>query len=150
MITVNRIGTPHASSPTTFSFQWLTHSTGAQSEGSAPQINSLAVHQLTFYHFYPVAEKAQAPKSRWTGFGSEQPECAARQTATPKFAQCNDRIKNPIELKVLKVLRGLLLKKSPKWGAGQSPATFRDLKFFGRNFVNGLVYGGIFCYNRSN
>ena len=41
---------------------------------------SAFVHQLTFYHFYPVAERngKPLPKSRLTGFGSEQPEFAAR------------------------------------------------------------------------
>ena len=44
-------------------------------------------HQLTFCHFYPVAERngKPLPKSRWTGFGSEQPEIAARNTATLKI-----------------------------------------------------------------
>ncbi len=38
------------------------------------------VHQLTFYHFYPVAERNGKPlsKSRSTGFGSEQPESVER------------------------------------------------------------------------
>ncbi len=77
-------------------------------------------------HFYPVAEKGGKPpsKSRLTGFGSEQPEFVAWNPATPKSVQCNDRYINPIEFKVLKVLRGLLLKKSPKWGLGQSPKVF--------------------------
>ena len=63
-------------------------------------------------------------KSRWTGFGSEQPEFVARQTATSKSAPCKKRIKNTSWLKVLKDLRGLLLKKSPKQGLGQSPKVF--------------------------
>ena len=44
--------------------------------------------------------------------------------ATPKSVPRKDRIKNTNELKVLKVLRGLRLKKSPKWGLGQSPKVF--------------------------
>ena len=48
---------------------------------------SAFVHQLTFYHFYPVAERAQAHKSRSTGFGSEQPEFVARSMATSESAQ---------------------------------------------------------------
>ena len=43
--------------------------TGAQSEGSAPQINPPSVRQLTPYHFYPVAGARRQPtKSRWSGF----------------------------------------------------------------------------------
>ena len=34
--------------------------------------------KVFFYHFYPVAERAQANKSRLTGFGSEQPELVER------------------------------------------------------------------------
>ena len=41
--------------------------------------------KVFFYHFYPVAERAQANKSRWTGFGSEQPGIAARNMATFKI-----------------------------------------------------------------
>ena len=43
------------------------------------------------YHFYPVAEMRQGNKlppphkSRWTGFGSEQPEIAARKTAASEI-----------------------------------------------------------------
>ena len=49
-------------------------------------------------HFYPVAERNGMPlsKSRWTGFGSEQPEFVARNTATPKFAPQKERGKNPL------------------------------------------------------
>ena len=36
---------------------------------------------------------------------------------------------NPIGLKVLKVLRGLLLKKSPKQGLGQSPKVLKICEF---------------------
>ena len=35
--------------------------------------------KVFFYHFYPVAERAQANKSRLTGFGSEQPEFVKRK-----------------------------------------------------------------------
>ena len=38
-----------------------------------------------------------------------------------KICTTKKRIKNPLVMKVLKVLRGLLLKKSPKQGLGQSP-----------------------------
>ncbi len=65
--------------------------------------------------------KLPLSKSRSTGFGSEQPEFVARNTATPKSVQRKNRYINPIAFKVLKVLRGLLLKKSPKQGLGQSP-----------------------------
>ena len=69
-------------------------------------------------------QQAAAPKSRSTGLVSQQPEIVARNMATPKSVQQNARGKNPLALKVLKVLRGLLLKKSPKWGLGQSPKVF--------------------------
>ena len=60
----------------------------------APRILSSSAHQLTFYHFYPVAEKGGKPpsKSRWTGLGSEQPEIVARNMATLESVQCKDRI----------------------------------------------------------
>ena len=68
-------------------FQRITHSIGRNPQG-APRIPPLSLRPFTkLNHFYPVAEKAQAPKSRWTGFGSEQPEFAARNTATPESAQ---------------------------------------------------------------
>ena len=72
-------------------------------------------------------EKRQLSKSRWTGFGSEQPEFAARQTATPEFAQRKNRDIKPLAVKVLKVLRGLLLEKSPKQGLGQSPKVLSNI-----------------------
>ena len=53
-------------------------------------------HHLTSYHFYPVAERAQAHKSRSTGFGSEQPEFAARNTATPKSAPTKRKREKPL------------------------------------------------------
>ena len=59
---------------------------------------------------------------------SEQPEIVARNMATFKIRTTNDRINNPIAVKVLKVLRGLLLKKSPKQGLGQSPKVLNRLK----------------------
>ena len=63
-----------------------------------------AIRPLTnLNHFYPVAEKAQAPKSRWTGFGSEQPEFEARNMATSESAECRERIEIPL-LKVLESL----------------------------------------------
>ena len=72
----------------------------------APQATDEGVPLLTnLNHFYPVAERRQGNKlppphkSRWTGFGSEQPEFATRNTATPKFAQRKNRTQNPIGLK---------------------------------------------------
>ena len=53
--------------------------------------------------------------------GSEQPEIVARNMATLKFVPHKNRTTPPLAVKVLKVLRGLLLKKSPKQGSGQSP-----------------------------
>ena len=71
-------------------------------------------------HFYPVAERAQAHKSRSTGFGSEQPEFAARNTATLKSVQRKRQNHKSNWVKVLKVLRKLFQKFS-KQGSGQSP-----------------------------
>ena len=51
-------------------------------------------------HFYPVAERAQAHKSRSTGFGSEQPEFVARNMATSESVQQKRESKIPL-LKVL-------------------------------------------------
>ena len=81
----------------------LTHSTGVQSVGNDPRVVP-PVRHLTSYHFHPVAERRQGNKlpphkSRWTGFGSEQPEFVARNTATQKSVHRKDRIKNPLELK---------------------------------------------------
>ena len=50
--------------------------------------------------------------------GSEQPEFAARNTATPKFAQHKERDINPIELKFLRS-RGFF--QEAPCGFGQSP-----------------------------
>ena len=44
--------------------------------------------------------------------------------ATLESVQQKERDNNPFALKVLKVLRGLLLKKSPMQGLGQSPEVF--------------------------
>ena len=63
-------------------------------------------------------EKRQLHKSRWTGFGSEQPEIAARQTATPKSVPRKNRDINPIELKFLRS-RGFF--QEAPCGFGQSP-----------------------------
>ena len=41
------------------------------------------------------------PKSRWTGFGSEQPEFVARNMATQKFVPQKDRFKKTNLVKVL-------------------------------------------------
>ena len=72
-------------------------------------------------------ERRQPPKSRSSGFCSEQPEIVARQMATLESVQQKERDNNPFALKVLKVLRGLLLKKSPKWGLGQRPKVLKVL-----------------------
>ena len=41
--------------------------------------------------------------------------------ATSESVPRKNRDIKPLAVKVLKVLRGLLLKKSPKWGSVQSP-----------------------------
>ena len=50
-------------------------------------------------------ERRKPCQSRSTGLVSEQPEFVARNTATPNLVQRKDRIKNPLALRVLKVLR---------------------------------------------
>ena len=59
----------------------------------APRIPSRFPFLTNLNHFYPVAERngKPLPKSRWTGFGSEQPEFVARNTATLKI--CTTKIK---------------------------------------------------------
>ena len=47
-------------------------------------------------YFYPVAERAQAHKSRLTGFGSEQPECVERKRQHSNFAPRKHRGKIPL------------------------------------------------------
>ena len=62
-------------------------------------------------HFYPVAgERRQPPKSRSTGFCSEQPEFVARQTAISEFVQTKSKEQKSPCLKFLKILRKLLLR----------------------------------------
>ena len=94
-------------------------------EAEQPASRSAFVHQLTFYHFYPVAERNGKPlsKSRLTGFGSEQPEFAARNTATLKI--CTNK-KKGVKIPLLKVLESLenFFQEVFKWGSGQSPETF--------------------------
>ena len=69
-------------------------------------------------HFYPVAERAQAPKSRSTGFGSEQPEIVARNTATSESVQTKSKgVKSPC----LKFLRSRGFFQEAPCGFGQSP-----------------------------
>ena len=74
-------------------------------------------------HFYPVAERngKPLPKSRLTGFGSEQPEFAARNTATSESAQQKRGSKIPL-IKVLAV-KGLL-SRSPLWVRGNAPRSY--------------------------
>ena len=82
-------------------------------------------HQLTSYHFYPVAGARRKPcQSRRTGLVAGAAGIRSTDMATIESVQQKERGKNPFALKVLKVLRGLLLKKSPKWGLGQSPKVF--------------------------
>ena len=68
------------------SFYGLRTLQGCNPQG-APRIPSCHPFLTNLNHFYPVAERngKPLPKSRWTGFGSEQPEIAARNTATLKI-----------------------------------------------------------------
>ena len=90
----------------------------AQSEGSAPAVQSALRPFTNLNHFYPVAERAQAHKSRSTGFGSEQPEFVARNTATSESVQTKSKRQKSPCLKFLKVLRKLLSRSflSRAWG----------------------------------
>ena len=76
---------------------------------------ALFYHQLTSYHFYPVAGARRKPcQSRRTGLVAGAAGIRSTDMATIESVQQKERGKNPFALKVLKVLRGLLLKKSPK------------------------------------
>ena len=68
------------------SFYGLRTLQGRNPQG-APRIPSRQPFLTNLNHFYPVAERngKPLPKSRWAGFGSEQPEIAARNTATLKI-----------------------------------------------------------------
>ena len=68
------------------SFYGLRTLQGRNPQG-APRIPTRFPLFTNLNHFYPVAERngKPLPKSRWTGFGSEQPEIAARNTATFKI-----------------------------------------------------------------
>ena len=59
----------------------------------APRIPPRHPFLTNLNHFYPVAERngKPLPKSRWTGFGSEQPEFVARHMATPKSEQTKSK-----------------------------------------------------------
>ena len=71
-----------------------------QGLGQSPKVLGLGQSPKVFpYHFYPVAERVKTSKSRWTGFGSKQPEITTRQTATPKSVPRKNRAQNPIGLK---------------------------------------------------
>ena len=68
------------------SFYGLRTLQGRNPQG-APRIPSRHPFSTILNHFYPVAERngKPLPKSRWTGFGSEQPEIVARNMAALKI-----------------------------------------------------------------
>ena len=69
-------------------------------------------------------------KSRWTGFGSEQPECVEHKRLQKNQYHINRGAKSPLD-KVLKVLRKLSQTFS-KQGSGQSPEVLLFLSGSGR------------------
>ena len=85
-------------------------------------------HQLTFYHFYPVAERGvNRPNPAGRDWAREQPEIVARNTATQNPHRVKTESKAPL-VKVLAVKGGsciatarseaLLLFKKPLAGLG--------------------------------
>ena len=95
----DRCFTTHSLETTRFHFWWMCLMEGALCRGvirrERPACRS-APSSTNLNRFYPVAERAQANKSRWTGFGSEQPGIVARNMATLKPARQKERGKNPL------------------------------------------------------
>ena len=77
-------------------------------------------HQLTFYHFYPGAERGvNRPNPAGRDWAREQPEIAARNTATQNPHHLGIEVKIPL-VKVLESLENFF-QEVFKWGSGQSP-----------------------------
>ena len=66
------------------------------------------------------------PKSRWTGFGSEQPECVARKRLQKNQSHINIGVKSPF-VKVLEILKNFF-QEVFKQGLGQRPKVFPPRK----------------------
>ena len=96
------------------------HTLQGESVGNDPRV---VPHQSTtnLNHFYPVAERVKTSAFRWRNAARSSRSSQHGIRLHSKSVQRKIRINNPIAVKVLKVLRGLLLKKSPKRGLGQSP-----------------------------
>ena len=63
----------------------------------APRISSHPNQQLTFYHFYPVAERGvNRPNPAGRDWAREQPEIAARNTATQNPHRAKTESKAPL------------------------------------------------------
>ena len=89
-----------------------------------PHSNPLPIHKLTSYHFYPVAERDDSRANSVDGIGLGAAGNSSTEYGYIRVCTIKNRGNNPLAMKVLKVLRGLLLKKSPKQGLGQSPKVF--------------------------
>ena len=63
----------------------LSHFIGAQSEGSAPHFILPSIHHLTSLPFLSGSGESENVRISLAECGSEQPEIAARNTATPKI-----------------------------------------------------------------
>ena len=96
-VTFNQNGTTHGSFPTSLIFRKILfprefYLCRGAIRRERPAFQPAFRPSTNLNHFYPVAEMRQGNKlppykSRSTGFGSQQPEFAARQTATSESAQ---------------------------------------------------------------
>ena len=104
-VTFNQNGTTHGSFPTSLIFRKILfprefYLCRGAIRRERPAFQPAFRPSTNLNHFYPVAEMRQGNKlppykSRSTGFGSEQPEFAARQTATSESAQTKGGDKKP-------------------------------------------------------
>ena len=96
-VTFNQNGTTHGSFPTSLIFRKILfprefYLCRGAIRRERPAFQPALRPSTNLNHFYPVAEMRQGNKlppykSRSTGFGSQQPEFAVRQTATIESAQ---------------------------------------------------------------
>ncbi len=105
-VTFNQNGTTHGSFPTSLIFRKILfprefYLCRGAIRRERPAFQPALRPSTNLNHFYPVAEMRQGNKlpphkSRSTGFGSQQPEFAARQTATSESAQTKGGDQNPL------------------------------------------------------
>ena len=90
-VTFPRSGTTHGSFPTKFHFGWVRLTASALCRGVIHRERHACRSARFKCNFLPFlsgsGEKRQLSKSRWTGFGSEQPEIVARNMATSASVQ---------------------------------------------------------------